>query len=289
MKEITVLSGKGGTGKTTITAALAAIAKNVVFCDNDVDAADLHLLLQPKIEEEHIYKGAWVAKIDQDNCTNCGICFENCRFDAIHIIGGQHKINPYQCEGCRLCERICPENAIHSKQSTRNLWYISSTRFGKMVHARMAPGEENSGKLVALIRNKANEIAKLHQHNYVINDGPPGTGCTAISSITGTNHVLLILEPTKSGLHDAARVIELVKNFGIQISAIINKFDLNNNLTVTIEEFLKKEQIPLLGKIAFDTMMVESMIKEKTIIEYAPKSESSQIIESIWNKLKDIA
>lgn len=286
MKEITVLSGKGGTGKTTITAALASVAKNVVFCDNDVDAADLHLLLQPKIEEEHIYKGAWVAEIKEQACSNCGICVENCRFDAIHIIANQHTINPYQCEGCRLCERVCPENAIHSEQSTRNSWYISSTRFGKMVHAHMAPGEENSGKLVALVREKASEIAKQHHNSYIINDGPPGTGCTAISSITGTNHVLMVIEPSKSGLHDASRVIELVKNFNIPLSAIINKYDLNIELSDTIERFLDKEQIPLLAKIEFDHLMVESMIKGKTIVEYAPDSKISQSIKNIWEFLK---
>ena len=221
MKEITILGGKGGTGKTSITAALASVMSNAIFCDNDVDAADLHLLFDPKIIETHTFMGAYEATIDTEMCTACGICVEHCRFDAIHPSGDVFQVNHFQCEGCRLCERVCPVNAITSEQSTRNKWFVSNTRFGKLVHAQMFPGEENSGKLVAEIRGKAREIAKADKLDWIINDGPPGVGCTAISSITGTDHVLLVIESTLSGLHDAKRVAELVRGFKIPLSAII--------------------------------------------------------------------
>ncbi len=285
MKEITILSGKGGTGKTSITAALASIAKNTVFCDNDVDAADLHLILHPEIKEKHIYEGAWVAEINEEQCNNCGICFTHCRFDAIHDINSQYTINPLQCEGCRLCERVCPSNAIISERSLNNTWYVSDTRFGKMVHATMGPGEENSGKLVSEIRRKAREIASKTNADFILNDGPPGIGCTAISSITGTNSVLLVIEPTLSGLHDIKRLIELVRTFKIPMNAIINKSDINTEVTKKIEEYLKNNVIRLLAKIPFNETFVDAMIKGQSIIEYAPDSEISQALKYIWSEI----
>jgi len=285
MKEITVLSGKGGTGKTSITAALASLSKNTIFCDNDVDAADLHLILHPEIQEKHIFKGAWVATINEDLCENCGICFNHCRFDAIHIINKQHNINPFQCEGCRLCERVCPNNAITSERSENNYWYVSNTRFGKMVHASMGPGEENSGKLVTEIRKKAREIANETNAKFILNDGPPGIGCSAISSITGTNSILLVIEPSQSGLHDITRLIQLVNKFNIPMSAIINKCDINEDITQQIELFLKQHRINLLAKIPFDKEIINAMINEKSIIEYAPESNTSILLKDVWEKL----
>ncbi len=286
MIEITILSGKGGTGKTSITAALSSIAKNTVFCDNDVDAADLHLILHPKIIEKYVYQGAWVATINADLCENCGICFTHCRFDAIHTPNSQYEINPLQCEGCRLCERVCPNNAITSKRSENNSWFISDTRFGKMVHALMGPGEENSGKLVTEIRRKAREIATKTQADFIINDGPPGIGCTAISSITGTNRVLLVIEPTKSGLHDIKRLVELVRKFKIHMSAVINKSDINHVVTNDIETYLNNNAISLLAKIPFDESMVYAMVNGKSIIEYAPNSKISKLLKHVWEELK---
>ncbi|NOX86060.1 MAG: 4Fe-4S dicluster domain-containing protein [Chlorobi bacterium] len=283
MHEITLLSGKGGTGKTTVAAALASISRDAVFCDADVDAADMHLILKPEILEEHRFESNWVAKIDDDNCTRCSKCVEYCRFDAIHYkpFGGL-EINPFQCEGCRLCERICPVGAIHSEKSNNNFWYVSKTRFGTLVHAKMGAGEENSGKLVTEVRKKAMEIAKSTGARFVITDGPPGIGCPVISALTGTHKVLMVIEPTKSGLHDIKRLVDLALNFEPEMYAVINKYDINTGVTNEIEKYLNENSIKLLARIPFDTAMVEAMLKEKTMVEYQPASPISKIIEEIW-------
>lgn len=287
MTEITVLSGKGGTGKTSITAALASVAQQAVFCDNDVDAADLHLIFQPEKIEEHQFSSGRTAFINYDKCTQCGICEQNCRFSAIKIIEGKYEINPFQCEGCRLCERTCPQEAIYSKENTNNYWYVSNTRFGKLVHAHMEPGEENSGKLVTQVRKKAKEIALETNAKYVINDGPPGIGCAAIASISGTNKVLLVIEPTLSGLHDAKRLVELIDNFDIKTYAIINKHTINQEVSNEIEHFLNLKDIPLLAKIPFDKEIVQSMISGKTIVEHMEFSKIAQQINYIWKNLSE--
>ncbi|MGB5435821.1 MAG: 4Fe-4S binding protein [Maribacter sp.] len=287
MREITIVSGKGGTGKTSLTAAIASVAEKAVFCDNDVDAADLHLILQPQILEVYRFSSGWKAVIDEMECTNCGICMDHCRFDAIaYNSDGQLVIDPYQCEGCRLCERICPEHAISSSQNNNNQWFVSHTRFGELVHAQMGPGEENSGKLVSQIRKKAMEIAKNTQAEYIINDGPPGIGCATISSISGTDAVLLIIEPTISGFKDAQRLIDLIGIFNIATYAVINKYDLHLALTTIIEDYLKSRKISLLAKIPFDIEMVTSMTQGKTIIEYNPTSPIAIQIRDVWNKIK---
>jgi len=288
MKELTILSGKGGTGKTSITSAIASIAKNAVFCDNDVDAADLHLILKPKILEEYTFLGGWQSSINEEKCNNCAICKKHCRFNAIHFKeeGGLY-INPIQCEGCRLCERVCPQNAIISKQSDNNYWYVSDTRFGKLVHAYMGPGEENSGKLVTQVRTKAKEIAEETNAEYVINDGPPGIGCAAIASVTGADTVLMVIEPTKSGLHDVKRLIHLIKEFGITAYAIINKYNINFEICKQIEEYLKMENILLVAKIPFDESFVEAMVLEKSIIEFNPESEITESIKILWEKIRN--
>ncbi len=286
MKEITILSGKGGAGKTSVAAAIASIAKNAVFCDNDVDAADLHLIFNPEIKERYNFDSGSVAVINPDVCTNCGLCAEHCHFDAIHPNKvEQLEVNPFQCEGCRLCERVCPENAIDMVENYNNHWFVSETRFGKLVHAKMGPGEENSGKLVTEVRKKAREIANEIKADFIINDGPPGIGCSAIASVTGTDAVLLVIEPTLSGLHDAKRLIKLVNSFNIPLFAVINKFDLNPEITGKVDAFLKQNNIPLVGQLPFTTKMVESMVHGKTIVEFVPNDNISKAFYSIWEKI----
>lgn len=287
MKEITVLSGKGGAGKTTVAAALASVAGNALFCDTDVDAPDLHLIFQPKIKETNPFSSGKKAVIKPQKCNKCGLCEENCRFDAIHLNAkGALEINPYQCEGCSLCERICPEGAISMTQNYNNFWYVSDTRFGKLIHAKMGPGEENSGKLVTQVRAKAKDIAFENHTDFIISDGPPGIGCSAISSITGTDIVLLVIEPTLSGLHDAKRLVQLVNNFKVPVLAVINKFDLNSEVSEKVLLFLRKNKIRLVGKISFENEIVESMIAGQTIVEFSPESTISKEIYYIWEEIR---
>ena len=286
MKEITILSGKGGTGKTSITAALASIVKNAVFCDNDVDAADLHLIFKPEIRESYSFDSGSKALINASLCTNCGLCADYCRFDAIKINAlGNRKVNQYKCEGCRLCQRVCPTEAITMIESDNNDWFISETRFGPLVHARMGPGEENSGKLVTKIRQKAREIAADIKADFVINDGPPGIGCSAIASVTGTDAVLLVTEPTLSGLHDASRLIELVNSFNIPVFGLINKFDINAQITEIIKCHFAEKHIPIIAELPFDIKMVNAMLEEKNIVEYAPVELVATKLFSAWSKM----
>ncbi|PKQ63997.1 (4Fe-4S)-binding protein [Labilibaculum filiforme] len=286
MKDITILSGKGGTGKTSITAALASVIENTVFVDADVDAADLHIIFQPENKETHVFDGAWVASIDTDLCTNCGLCREHCKFDAINFkTGGGLEIDSFACEGCRLCERVCPVGAISSERSTNNFWYVSDTRFGPLVHAKMGPGEENSGKLVTQIRKSAKEIAKAKNADYILNDGPPGIGCAAIASITGADAVILITEPSKSGFHDVVRLVELVQSFKIPMYALINKFDINLDICNQMESFFASQDIKLMGKLPFSEDVVHSMVAKKTILEYNKESEIGIILSELWKEV----
>jgi MinD superfamily P-loop ATPase len=286
MKEITILSGKGGTGKTSIAAAFASLSSRAIFCDNDVDAANLHLVMQPEITEEFTFASGDKAVIDADKCTGCGLCISHCRFEAIRTDSdGLPYINALNCEGCQLCMRICPEEAIVITHFNNNRWYISDTRFGKLIHARMGAGEENSGKLVTRLREAAKSIAEENSADIIISDGPPGIGCPVIASLTGTGAVLLVVEPSLSGLHDALRLSDLAHSFNLPLYVIINKYDINLKITARAEQFFKEKNVPVLGKIPFDTRLVKSMLLEMSIIEYDPHSKSSNAIRDIWKKL----
>lgn len=286
MHEITILSGKGGTGKTSIAASMMALAENAVLCDSDVDAANLFLLFNPEIRETHSFPSGSKAWIDPSKCNGCGICMDECRFQAISHTNGVFAVDSFACEGCRLCEKICPAEAVTIQEFSRNKWFVSDTRYGPFVHARMSAGEENSGKLVSVIRKKAREIARNQEKGFIITDGPPGIGCPVISSLSGTQMVLMVIEPSRSGIHDARRLLELTDGFNLPSCALINKYNLSSELTKEAENFLAGHNIPLLARIPFDENFTKSMVEGKTIIEYAPGSETVSILKEVWLQLK---
>jgi len=287
MKEIVVISGKGGTGKTSITASLAVLGgKDVVVADCDVDAADMHILLQPKnLKSEDFYSGE-LAVINEENCTQCGKCFDVCRFDAIDVVNGIHKVNELACEGCGYCARVCPEDAITNIPMKAGQWHISNTRFNQpMVHAKLGIGADNSGKLVAQVKNMAREIADQYDRKYILVDGSPGVGCPVVSSLSGANYVVLVTEPTVAGLHDLKRVFELVDKFHLHAGCIINKADLNLQKTREIIDFLEKENIRHLASLPYDETFTHAMTACKTIVEI-PDSKINDVISSCWDKIK---
>jgi MinD superfamily P-loop ATPase len=290
VKEIVVISGKGGTGKTSITASFAYLGgKEIVVADCDVDAADLHLLMLPDFaKSEEFYSGV-IAKIDQDVCTNCGKCAEVCRFDAIPVIDGQYVVQPLDCEGCGYCARVCPVDAITMESQNVGDWYISTTKVGSsMVHARLGIGAENSGKLVAKVKNEAKIIAKEQDEKYVLVDGSPGIGCPVVSSLSGANFVVLVTEPTVSGIHDLKRVYELVKKFGIKTGCIINKADLNSAVEKEILQFLSKNNINHIASLPYDETFTQAMTNGQTIVEFG-ESKVKNLLEQSWDKIKDRA
>ena len=282
MRQIVVISGKGGTGKTIITGAFAALAKNKVMADCDVDAADLHLLLTPKIKERYEFKSGVTAKIDKKLCQRCGECITICRFNAI---SDDFTVDPISCEGCAFCSFICPAEAIKMEQNLSGEWYISDTRFGPMVHAKLGIAEENSGKLVALVRQKAKELAEKQNCDWVIVDGAPGIGCPVIASLSGVDYALVVTEPTLSGLHDADRVINVAKHFKVPVKLVVNKYDLNIDMTEKIEKYCRNNDIQLIGKVSFDESIVKAMVEGKTIIEY-PDGKAKEEISEIWRELQ---
>ncbi|KPK84501.1 MAG: hypothetical protein AMS27_09770 [Bacteroides sp. SM23_62_1] len=283
--EIAILSGKGGTGKTSITAAFAAMAKDIVLADCDVDAADLHLILQPVILYEESYASGVKAAINPDQCTGCGLCMDLCRFDAVERINGQYAIDKFACEGCGLCIMVCPENAIKSTLYQNNRLYFSQCRFGPLIYGKVGIAEENSGRLVARIREEAKKKAREVQANVILVDGPPGIGCPAISSVTGSDAVIAVTEPTKSGWHDLLRLIEMIKRFHSRIYVIVNKYDLNKKITKEIEEGLKERKIPVIGQIPYDEQVIHALIAGKSIPEYRKELSINHNLRTIWNKL----
>ena len=289
MKEIVVISGKGGTGKTSITAAFSYLGgKDIVVADCDVDAADMHLLMQPDFNKTEDFYSGLLAIINPDKCTNCGACAEICRFDAIPVIDDQHIIEPLNCEGCGYCPRVCPEDAITMEDQNVGKWYISTTKTGSsMVHARLGIGAENSGKLVAQVKNEAKRIAKEDDKDIVLVDGSPGIGCPVVSSLSGSDFVILVTEPTVSGLHDLKRVYQLVKKFKIRAGCMINKSDLNLQVTSEIELFLKEENIIHISNLPYDETFTKAMINGQTIVEYN-QNDLNKILTESWETIMNI-
>jgi len=282
MKQLTVLSGKGGTGKTTITASLAVLAKNVVVADCDVDAPDLHMLLHPEIIETQEFKGSKLAIIDEEKCTNCGLCREKCRFDAITE---DIKVDPISCEGCGVCTIICPVNAVTLAERISGHAYISKTKYGFMAHAMLSPGEANSGKLATLVRQNAKILAEKEHSDLVIIDGPPGIGCPVIASVTGIDAGLVVAEPTLSGIHDLERALQLLRHFNVTPFVCVNMYDINEENTERIVSFCRENDIEVVGKIPFDAKVTEAMVNGKPIAEYAPESNVAKEIEKMWKKV----
>jgi MinD superfamily P-loop ATPase len=293
LKEIVVISGKGGTGKTSIVASLAALAANTVLADCDVDAADLHLLLQPDVKEKYDFSGGKLASVIREKCIGCGKCAEVCNFSAValngpanDIVEKTYAIDPVSCEGCGVCFHFCPVNAINFEDAVNGQWFVSNTRFGPMVHAKLGPAQENSGKLVSLIRKQAKQIADEQKKDFIIVDGSPGIGCPVIASITAADLVLVVTEPTVSGQHDLERVIELTGHFKIPTMVCINKYDINRKMTQEIETKMKSKNITVIGQIPYDTSVTKAQIAGQSIIEYSNDGLSNQI-KSLWQAILD--
>ncbi len=282
MQELVILSGKGGTGKTSITSAFASLAENSVFCDADVDAADLHLILHPEIKLTSDFTGGYEAKINAERCSQCGDCVSVCRFKAIK---DTFEIDPFECEGCGVCVDLCPVNAIDFTETVCGQWHTSDTRFGPMVHAQLGIGQENSGKLVSLVRQEAKKIAQKNKKDLILTDGPPGIGCPVIAAIGQATAVLIVTEPSISGLHDFQRICELCRHFKLPAAVCVNKYDLNPDMTKKIEAFAAGKGIPVAGKIPFDSIFVESMVQVKNIFETARHSQACMAVREIWKQL----
>jgi len=288
MKELVIISGKGGTGKTSVTASLAALAKRSVICDCDVDAADLHLVLTPQIKEEHEFISGHEAVIRQEDCIGCGICEDVCRFNAIQSkqnFRGEllFTVDPVACEGCKVCVEMCPEKAIDFPECLCGKWFISETRIGPMVHARLGVAAENSGKLVSTVRREAKLLAEKGKYNLIIVDGPPGIGCPVIASVTGASQVLVVTEPTVSGEHDLERVLGLTRHFQIPAAVCVNKWDINPDMTARIEEKAVKWGAIIAGRIRYDQAVTRAQIQKKAVVEIDAPSAGD--IRQLWKDL----
>jgi MinD superfamily P-loop ATPase len=277
MKELVIISGKGGTGKTSVTASFAALVKSAVLADCDVDAADFHLVLEPTIERSETFVSGRAAVIRTADCTQCGLCEKLCRFDAIH----DFRVDEVGCEGCGVCVEFCPVKAIGFPEQTCGEWFISTTRCGTLVHARMKPGAENSGKLVSLVRQEARKIAKNNHADFILVDGPPGIGCPVIASITGADAVLVVSEPTLSGEHDLERVLQLTRHFKIRVMVCVNKWDINPMMTERIEALARSLGAEPVGRVPYDAAVTQSQIQARALVEYSD-GLAANAVKRMW-------
>ena len=288
MPEIVILSGKGGTGKTSLTAAFAHLAKNKVLCDLDVDAPDLHLILKPENLETGEFFSGNEAIINQNLCTGCGICRDMCRYGAVSVTNGVFGINPIKCEGCKVCVHFCPAGAVDFPQRHCGQWRVSETRFGAMVHAQLFPGSENSGKLVTLLKRKSKELAKARGLELIICDGAPGIGCPVISSLSGANLAVAVTEPTPSGRHDLSRVMDLCRHFRLPMGVIVNKWDINGEETALVEDLCAARGVRILGRLPHDPAVTGAMVQGLAVTEFDPAG-FGRLVKDVFNKVMDLA
>jgi MinD superfamily P-loop ATPase len=284
MKELLILSGKGGTGKTSLVGSIAALAANKIMVDCDVDAADLHLLLAPRPRSENEFRSGVKAKVHGDRCSGCGLCADLCQFEAITMDGQVAVIDPLGCEGCGVCAHFCPEQAIELEENHCGTWYISDTDYGPMVHAQLFAGEENSGKLVSFIKKQARDLAEATGIDLIVIDGAPGIGCPVIASLSGVNTVLAVTEATQSGWHDLERVLDLAVHFRVPAFVCINKWDLYPQMTEEIEASCAARGVEVLGRIPFDPAVVASQIQGVPVVS-DPQSPAGAAIREIWQEL----
>ncbi len=286
MTELVVVSGKGGTGKTSMVGALASLFDNKVLVDCDVDAADLHLITNNQVLETHSFIGGKQARIVEGKCNGCGICAEKCRFEAIHESGDLYRVDRLACDGCGVCVRQCPEEAIEFNDVMSGEWFVSETPFGPMVHARLGLAQGNSGKLVSVLRQTARKLIEEQKRDLVIIDGPPGIGCPVIASTTGASYVLIVTEPSMSAMHDMERLRELTSHFGIPTGLCINKHDINPDITAQIESFAETHDTTVLGKIPYDPAVTASQIAGSSVVEYS-NGIAAKAIRQIQNRLTE--
>lgn len=288
MREILIISGKGGTGKTSLTAAFAHLSGKTVICDLDVDAPDLHLILTPDPSEPTRFVSGFEPVIRPEACSNCGTCVQTCRFEAVSNHGDTPLVDPIRCEGCGVCVHFCPEKAIDFTAKECGHWRISHTRFGPMVHAQLYPGEENSGRLVALLRTEAKKLAAEQSIDLILSDGPPGIGCPVISAVSGVRLAVMVTEPTPTGIHDLKRVVALSDHFKVGSAVIINKCDLSPDIAGEIRSFCESRGIPVIAELPFDINFVEAMVQQKTITEFS-ESPIADRMRSAWHRILDIS
>lgn len=282
MKQIVVISGKGGTGKTVITASFAVLAKNKVMADCDVDAADLHLILHPTVKERHEFKSGKTARIDKNLCEGCGECINACRFDAI---SQDFKVDPVSCEGCTICSYVCPVGAIRLEENMSGEWFVSETKYGPFVHARLGIAEENSGKLVMAVKQAAKEIAEKENLGYLIIDGPPGIGCPVIASLSGVDLALIVTEPTLSGIHDMQRVAQVAKHFGVPTKVVINKYDINIDNRDAIRQICIDNDMEIAAQLPFSPEVSHAIVKGIPFVEYS-ENRIAKDVTDLWEKIK---
>lgn len=289
MKQFVILSGKGGTGKTSIAASFAHLARSAsvlaVLADADVDAANLELVLSPRILEQHEFIGGNVAWIDPDKCEGCGLCEQVCRFDAIALQKGNYQVDPIACDGCAACVHRCPTHAISMESQLAGHWFRSDSRYGPLFHAALRPAQENSGKLVTLVKQQARLLALDEQYPLIIVDGPPGIGCPVISAVSGANMALIIAEPTVSGVHDMQRALEMTRHFQVPSAVCINKADIFLDGAAQIEAYCREQNIEVLGRIPFDSTVTEAMVRGEPVTVFRPESPASIAIKQIWQNI----